>query len=346
MTLLDTLLATDKSIHLQNPGTSHALVSDFGSPLAEIQSLDQGEQVLAPLGHYGLLGISGEEATDFLQKQLTNDLLTLPTEGARHAAWCTAKGRMLASFVVFRAENGYRLLVSRPLAEPIQKRLQMYILRAKVKANDLSSQYEVFGLAGHGVAKTLKNMGLPVPQSSESSLGAISLDGLTVISLEPQRFLLVTAAESAPSLWTNLAAFAKPVGVDAWRYSDIRAGFPLITAETQEAFVPQMVNFDRLGGVSFKKGCYPGQEIVARTHYLGKVKRHLYRITTSESFSAGDLLFSPLTPDQSAGQVVSASLAPDQGWIGLASVLEAAVEDLRLSDISGQKVNVSSLAGT
>src|SRR5690606_34859735 len=137
--------------------------------------------------------------------------------------------------------------------------------------------------------------------------------GRRVLALGDGRFLVAASPDAAAGLWPMLAAALRPAGLPAWRWLDIRAGLPLIGAATKEHFVPQMADFERIGGVSFHKGCYPGQEIVARTQYLGKVKRHLYRLAGEAAMAAGDELYSGAVPDQSCGMVVSAAPSPDGG---------------------------------
>ena len=298
------------------------------------------QTIVANLTHLGLLSFSGEEARDFLHKQLTNDVAKLPDNLARHAAWCTAKGRMLASVVVYPHESDFHLILSSDLREATQKRMQMFILRSKVKAADVSDRFEIIGLAGPGAVAALTKAGLSAPEltnnASEAGLSITkSESGISIIRLDTQRFLLVVPVEQSAAVFEGLETGTETVDANAWQMSDIEAGLPVITQATREAFVPQMVDFDTLGGVSFKKGCYPGQEIVARTHYLGKVKRHLYRVTSNSTLEAGQELASPATPDQSAGMIVSAQASNDGQWIGLASILETAADDIHVGTADG-----------
>lgn len=285
---------------------------------------------LCYLGHLGLINLVGDDAADFLHKQLTNDVLHL-TEGiARHAAWCSAKGRMLASLITYRQGESIRLLLSKDLAEQTSKRLQMYILRAKAKASDISNQVEILGLMGETSEQTLLSAGLNLPSSTErdGELNTATTGDVTVICLAAQRFIVVIPAPEALTYWEKFAEHATPTGTPTWEWHDIQDGLPVISLPTREAFVPQMVDFDLLGGVNFKKGCYPGQEIVARTHYLGKVKRHLYRVTSKALIVPGQELHSPASPDQAVGMIISAVEQTEGSWVGLASILETAAENL------------------
>lgn len=316
-------------------------LDDFGDAAGEVAAARVGT-VVAPLTHLGLIECVGDDARTFLHSQLTNDINHLAPGSAQHAAWCTAKGRMLASFLVFPSESGILLRLSADLAPATVKRLQMFVLRAKVKLADLGDSVVLLGVAGDDAAAVLSAAGLPVPATALAT--AVSGD-VRVIRIDAARFEVAVAAGAAPALWTELAARGRPVGVPAWRWLDVRAGLPLVTAATKEEFVPQMADFDRLGGVSFHKGCYPGQEIVARTQYLGKVKRHLYRLHAGVAIAAGDDLQSPESPDHACGKVVIAAPSPAGGWDALAVVQENfAGGEVRLRTLDGERVDVETLA--
>lgn len=316
-------------------------LQDFGDAAAELTAARDGT-VVVPLAHLGLIACSGDDAQTFLQNQLTNDINHLPADGARHAAWCTAKGRMLASFVVCRSATGFELCVSADLAAPTVKRLQMFVLRSKVTLADLGDAVALIGVAGERAADALAAAGLPMP---EAPLGTAVTDGIRVVRLDAGRFTIAVAAEAAPAVWAKLAEAARPAGLPAWRWLDIRAGLPLVTAATKEEFVPQMADFDRIGGISFNKGCYPGQEIVARTHYLGKVKRHLYRVRAGAEMAAGDDLQSPDSPDHPCGKLVTAAPSPAGGWEALAVLQENfATGEVRLRTPDGLVVGVEAVA--
>lgn len=303
------------------------LVRDFGDLPAELASA-RDATIIAPLAHLALLECSGEDAKSFLHNQLTNDVNHLAPEAAQYAAWCTAKGRMQASFLHYMTGDAYRLLLSADLLAATQKRLQMFVLRSKVKITDLAGANEVIGLSGPQAEATLTGAGLPVP--GEALAGATFNDG-TVIRLDTSRFILICSSAAAPALWRALSTLAKPAGTPVWQWLDVKAGIPLICDATKEAFVPQMADFDKIGGVSFHKGCYPGQEIVARTQYLGKVKRHLYRIHAAEMVAAGTLIYAPETPEHPCGMVANAAPSPDGGYDALAVIQENFVEQAGLT---------------
>ena len=302
-------------------------VTDFGDLSVELASA-RSATIVAPLVHLALIDCSGQDAKSFLHNQLTSDVNHLAPDAAQHSAWCTAKGRMQASFLHYRTGDAYRLLLSADLLAATQKRLQMFVLRSKVRISDLTGANEIIGLSGPKAEAALTHAGLPVP--GEALVCAAFSDG-TVMRLDSNRFVLVIAAAAAPALWHALSTTAKPVGTPVWQWLDIQAGIPLITEATKEAFIPQMANFDKIGGVSFHKGCYPGQEIVARTQYLGKVKRHLYRIHADVTTAAGASIFAPGSPEHPCGMVANAAPSPTGGYDALAVIQENFVEQPGLS---------------
>ncbi len=314
------------------------LVTDFGD--AEAEAAAAGEvTVVAPLTHLGVLEVGGPDAAAFLHQQLTSDVKHLADSKAQHSAWCSAKGRMLASFLVFRNGPDYRLQLSADLLVAIQKRLQMFVLRSKVTIKDHTGFHELIGLAGAQAAAVLQTVRLPVPETPLSA--ATFADGV-VVRLEDKRFEIIVDGEAAASLWQELRPHARPVGTTVWQWLDIQAGIPLITAQTREEFVPQMANFEQLGVVSFHKGCYPGQEVIARTQYLGKVKRHLYRVHSSSPLAAGNAIYSPANPERSCGMVANAAPAPTGGFDALAIIQENCSDagSLELATPGGPRIDV------
>jgi hypothetical protein len=215
----------------------------------------------ARLTRYGLLSVSGADARDFLHAQLTNDIQGLAPGRAALAGWCSAKGRLLATFLVIPVEPGFLLQLAKDLVPSVQKRLSMFVLRSKVKIEDASGRQQ-FGVWG-GAQKELFSV-------------AGTAAGLSV-QFENKRTLVISDKEPEGTALDEAR----------WTLEEIRAGRPLITAATQDMFVPQMVNFEQLGGVDFKKGCYPGQEIVARAQYRGEVKRRMVRLPAPAGAALG-----------------------------------------------------------
>jgi len=249
------------------------------------------KNVLCELSHLGLLEVSGEDAVTFLQGQVTNDVKLLTGNNAHYSAYCTPKGRMLALFLTFSHFDHLHLQFNRDLLEPIMKRLRMYVMRSKVQIKDVSDEINRFGLNGPQAASVLATLFSSVPTQDYELL---TLENGALLKLPAtdnnQRFEIFANAENTPIIWNALKQHCQLVGKPCWDWLEIQVGIPDISQKTQEQFVPQMLNLDILKGISFKKGCYTGQEIVARTHYLGSVKRRTYlaSIDSSSMPSEGD----------------------------------------------------------
>lgn len=268
---------------------------------------------LIALPHLSILDVMGEDAQNFLHAQVPSDIRVLNPERAQISGWCTAKGRLLTTFVIWQIENGYRLVLASDVRDAIAKRLKMYVLRLKVQVTPATDL--VYGLLHPGTQ--IGNLVLPTAdwQVTRSA-------GLTAVKLDSTRDLLTGSEADFQSLVTGMPTNTS----DAWLRSDIAQGFPLIAQATSEHYVPQMINLDKLGGVSFKKGCYPGQEIVARTHYLGKIKRHLYRVSSDTPLVAGTEVRSSVLNGQSCGSLVNAAPTTDGKWLALAVLQQDATE--------------------
>lgn len=307
------------SEYLQTQGATlqDGAVLDFGDPAAELAAA-RGGLVLADLSHYGLIGLTGEDAQIFLHGQITNDLRTLKADKAVFAGYCSAKGRLLANFLIFRRADDILLMLPHSLVEAIQQRLRMFVLRARVRLRDASGEWVALGLAGPQAAEMVAERFGQAPAAPMQVVQAA--DGWAV-RLGEQRFDVFVMPQAAPALWQQWAGRARPVGAPAWDWLTVTAGVPVILPPTQDQFIPQMVNMELLDGVSFQKGCYPGQEIVARTQYLGKLKRRMYLAHVAAQAAAGQELFSPELARQPCGTVVNAAPAPGGGSDLLAVIL-------------------------
>ena len=301
-------------------------VVDFGDSVKERQTTAKGH-VIADLSHYGLIAAQGEEARDFLQNQFSNDMRLVSDSASQISAYCTPKGRMMAAFRIFQRGETFYLRLPREILEPTLKRLRMYILRSKVTLEDASDALVSMGFAGPAAQQRLGEILEKLPGDPNA---VVENNGLIVIRLpDPTpRFEIFGESDPVIGLWRRLARQATPVGADCWSWLDIQAGIPEVLPETVEAFVPQMVNLGALDGISYKKGCYPGQEVVARMHYLGKLKRRMYRahVSTDTVPSPGDNLYSPAETDQSVGKVVEAQPNPN-GGVDLLAVIQIATAD-------------------
>ena len=292
------------------------LAQHFGDAATELCTAAQGT-VLCDLSQFGTLRVSGEEAQTFLQNLLSNDIREVSATRAQLSSFNSPKGRMLASMLIWRNDDGYLMQLPRDLCEPMRKKLSMYVLRAKVKISDVSNEIVSLGLSGAAAQEILHRQFGELPQQP---FGFIDTEQAGVLRFSDTRFQISTAVQHAPTLWQLLSQHAQPAGSLCWDGLNIRAGIPVILPQTQEHFVPQMVNFELLGGVNFKKGCYPGQEIVARMQYLGKPKRRMYlaHIDGNEAPQPGDELFSAEMEGQASGTIVNAAPAPGGGYDVLA----------------------------
>lgn len=287
---------------------------------------------VAPVTDQGLIAFTGAESATFLHSQLTNDVEHLGQDEVRLAGYCSPKGRLLASFLMWRNAESVFLQLAREIQPALQKRLQMFVLRAKTKASDAGEGQVVLGLGGGQAEAVLQTWFDVLPAKPYSKIDHPLGTLLRVAdAFGAPRYLWLATPETAATAVPVLAERLHVGGNAAWRLSEIHAGVPQIAAATQEQFVPQMINLELLGGVNFKKGCYPGQEIVARSQYLGKLKRR----TALVSVAAADVLpgvevFSPADPEQPCGMVVNA--APN-GAGGSDALVEMKLDALESADV-------------
>jgi len=314
-------------------------VADFGAPAAELAAA-RDHTIVTDLSHNALLAVTGDDATAFLHGQLTNDVQALPEGAAQWNGWCSAKGRLIATFLLMKQADGYLLMLPASIAPAVAKRLGMFVLRAKAKIADASGGCARIGFAGKsaGVIVARYFGHTPDPMRSVEKAGA------TCVAIDAGRFVVLVPMERAPALWDALAQHATPAGPDAWAWSLIEAGIPTIVAATQEAFVPQMANLDLTGGVSFRKGCYPGQEIVARTQYRGGLKRRMARVHLAGDSRPleGQAVYSAAFGDQAAGTIANVAAAPGGGFDALvvAQIESLAGGDLRWNSPDGAPLEV------
>lgn len=290
---------------------------------------------LCDLSQLGLIRASGTDRVTFLQGQLTNDVSRIGADHSHLSAFCSPKGRMLALFRVFERDDALLLQLPGELLPAALKRMGMYVLRSQVTLEDASADLTRIGIAGECAADLLPGD----PPAADD--GVVRIDDLTVIRLpgDRPRFEVIGPNDSVIALWRRASASATPAGVDFWPLLDIRAGLPNVYQATVEAFVPQMTNLQLIDGVSFAKGCYTGQEVVARMQYLGKLKRRMYRFSSADSLPApGEAIYRQHSNDsQSVGRVVDARPGPDGAAEGLAvmQIDSAGADDLRLAGPEG-----------
>ena len=319
------------------------IVEHFGDAAAERIAARDGT-VLCDLSQFGVLKVYGEDAKGFLHNLFSSDVNALTPQHALPSSLNTAKGRILATFLIWRNDAEYFLHLPQSLLAAIQKKLSMFVLRSKVKIENASDQIVSIGISGVNAAALLQRQFPALPQAP---LDALQREDTTIIRLAADRFQLNATPQHAAVLWQKLSADAKPAGSACWDWLNIRAGIPVILPQTQEEFVPQMANLDLIGAVNFKKGCYPGQEIVARMQYLGKNKRRMYlaHVDADVAPQAGAELFSAEMEGQSCGMVVNVQAAPNSGY-DLLAVIQIASRDafpVHLGGLNGTRLHFQPL---
>lgn len=318
-----------------------AQVEDFGRSLAPA---DLAAGFVAPVTDLGLIAVAGEDAASFLHSQLTNDVQQLGPLEARLAGYCTPKGRLQATFLMWRDPGTVYLQLPRAIQAPLQKRLSMFVLRAKAKLRDATDETPFQAVLGLGGAKAEALLRRHAPSLPEAPMTTSAGSFGTVIRLQDAfgapRYLWLTTADAASAALALLKEELALGGNQAWHLAAIHAGVPQVTLATQEQFVPQMVNLELLGAVNFKKGCYPGQEIVARSQYLGKLKRRTALATVDNAAArAGDEVFSSSDPDQPCGMVVNAAPNGAGGADALVEMKLAALgEEVRHGSAAGPQL--------
>lgn len=296
-----------------------------------------------PLSHEGVLAVRGVDAGKFLQGQLTCNLDYLSEAKATLGARCTQKGRMQSSFRILLEGDGVLLAMASELIEAQLLDLKKYAVFSKSKLTDESASWVRFGLQdGDGA---LVSLGLDLAQETDSVVRA---NDLIAIRVSPARAELWVRAEQADDVRSRLIAHVPEAPLNDWLLGQIRAGIGQVFGQTREEFIPQMINLQAVGGVSFKKGCYTGQEIVARMQYLGKLKRRLYRLTMAgnELPEPGAALFSPVH-SSAVGNVVIAARS-DVGIEVLAVLQADAAEDgrIHLGGAEGEALHLNELPYT
>lgn len=301
-------------------------VASFGNPDRELRVALSGT-VFADLSSHGLLAVRGQDAESFLQGQFTNDVVHLDAAHSQLNGYCSPKGRLLANFRIWRDADGFVLSLPRMMLASFTKRLQMFVMRSAVTIEDISERWVRVGVSGLDAGSELRSVIPTLPEDVDDLTRAGDFTVLRIPGAHP-RYEVHGPLDAMRKLWDALNVRAAPVGAAAWELLDILAGVPVILPETADAFVPQMVNYQIIGGVSFKKGCYPGQEVVARMQYLGKLKRQMYlaHIAGDTVPKPGDDVYSPDDPEQSAGKIVNVQPHPDGGHMVLAVVQIASRE--------------------
>ena len=288
-----------------------------------IQAMDTSTTSIAgitALKNLGVIRAEGEDAIKFLQGQLTQDVALMGLNEAHLAAFCNNKGRMQASFVVFkRSEHEILLVCSTDILQQTIKRLSMFVLRAKVKLLDASADFSLFGLVGSAIDAIES-----IAENDRTHWSKHDFQGQSLV-------FLYSGAGFERALWCAPASTPPPGGTTLapgiWEWLEVQSGIAMITQPIFEAFVPQMLNYESVGGVNFKKGCYPGQEIVARSQFRGTLKRRAYLVHGDAAMTIGQEVFHLLDSEQPCGMVAACAAHPEGGFDAIVSMQTAAALD-------------------
>jgi folate-binding protein YgfZ len=298
---------------------------------------------VAKLDHLGIIRVTGADAASFLQGQLTNDVALLPMNESRLAAFCSAKGRMQASFTIYKrpaidatqTTPDIYMVCSRDILAATLKRLSMFVMRAKAKLTDVTDEYNIFGLTGNTI-----NL---IATEAINTPATVIFYASTVIALHPAlgqtRALCITpVGDTAPA--------GEILSAELWNLGEVHAGIATITAPIVEAFVPQMLNYESVGGVNFKKGCYPGQEVVARSQFRGTLKRRAYVVqidaTNSQPFVSQEI-FHESDAEQPCGMVAQVAANPNGVYSAIVSMQTSAADVGKLTLGSATGANITLL---
>lgn len=308
---------------------------------------EQNSLVIYNITHLGLLFVAGRDSAAFLQGQTTCDISILTEQRSSPGALCNPKGRVVTTCTILKtADSGYLLLLPAELLEPVRQRLQRYVLRSDVRLEDASDRWCIVGLSGQQLAPPLAEQEIGLPDAIQAVARQADWISIRVRSAD-ERLLVLASTARAVTLWEQLADKKQFSEHDSglWMCREIADGIPLITQATSEAFVPQMINLDLLGGISFNKGCYTGQEVVARMHYLGKLKRRMYlgSGTSERTPNAGDPVFdAKAAAEQRVGTIVMAARCTSDQYHFLAVLQTVSAEsgDLRIDAPDGDPLTL------
>jgi len=301
---------------------------NFNSANESALNLQQGDFFLTDLSWLGIIQVSGDDKHTYLQGQLTNDVNAVSSSLSQLNGLCTPKGRMRALFSIFARKENLYLQLPLPLLADNLKRLKMFVLMSKVELSDASDTLAKIGICGNKAVKILQNSGFTIPTevnmvTEHEEFQLIRLSG------QMPRFECIGSAENMQSLWQSLQPLAQLINTEHWRLLDINAGIPNVFPQTSEMYIPQMLNLQAMNGISFKKGCYTGQEVVARMQYLGKLKRRMYRAhcdTDQLPLPGAALHSTSSTSGQGSGNIVDAQKSSD-GGIDLLAVITTDAAD-------------------
>lgn len=286
--------------------------------------------LVSPLSGFSLLAVTGNDRHAFLHGQFINDLNLIEEPKAQLSAWCNPKGQVITNFIIINTGISYLLIFKQDLKEFVQKRLSMFVMRSNVTIEDLTEISPLVGLAN---INDLSTLGSDIPTNA----GEVhAVDGL-VITCHPDNSGRYLVTGSIEALTKKLPELNKALSNSSvWEFLDILAGLPWITSTTQEQFIPQMLNLDALNGLSYQKGCYPGQEVIARLHYRGEVKKRLQLIKSDHELNIGDNLYQKQS-ENNVGTIINSASHPNGSHYGLAIIALDKLNETLFSDTKANK---------
>ncbi|MDH3327343.1 MAG: folate-binding protein [Gammaproteobacteria bacterium] len=311
--------------------------------------LPLADTVICDTSHLCVIKISGDDAQAFLQGQFSNDVALLEERDTQLNSYNSPKGRMYTAFSLCKFDSSYYMLLPKEITDAVFKRLKMFVMRSNVSLENISEHWQTLGVAGNDLVNTLENQNITLPENKNQAIKygdsfLINLSSKTVNEIP--RALFIGPENKIVDIKNNLIENIPFTSSEHWKRLDIQAGIPNIYLNTMESFVAQMINFQLIGGVSFTKGCYPGQEVVARMHYLGKLKKRMYRVSLDTKSLPNDKIFDASGDNQqSVGQIVDAQENESGRWDALAVLQIAAAEAnaLKIGAIDGESITVETL---
>ncbi len=303
------------------------------------------DNFITDLSHLALIEVTGVDADDFLNGQFTTNVKQLAKNHLQFSAWCNPKGQVKTTFYIYRHETGFNILLPVDLRDSFIKQLQMYIMRADVKLIDKSNKLVRVGIQTNNNKLLAESMG-SIPEQNAGITIQNDLHCLHAFGSEntSQRYIFIGSVERIKTLWKDFSQNSCPVGATIWELLDIQAAYPWLSSQTTEKFLPQMLNLDLIDGLNYQKGCYPGQEIIARLHFRGQLKRSLYLATCS-------LDAQPVIADQlyisdhkdSVGVVINVQVSEDKYYLLAVIEKELVEHQLALRETNGASLTLQPL---
>jgi len=303
------------------------------------------DTAISNITHLSIIKVSGDDAQLFLQGQFSNDVTLLNDLNTQLNSYNSPKGRMYAAFRLCKFDSSYYLILPTEITDAVLKRLNMFVMRSNVTLEDISGQWKTLGISGEKIQNALTEQKITLPQTPNQCTQygkkyLINLSGSIprALFIGPESEIIDTRYQLEQSL---------PIAErEHWKRLDIQAGIPGIYAATMESFVAQMINFQLVDGVSFTKGCYPGQEVIARMHYLGKLKKRMYRVSLGNKALPNDKIYDTSGEnEQSVGQIVDAQVNDNDGYDALAVIQVSAADSkaLKLGSLDGETITMETL---